>query len=146
MLVRQNGVPFSVGRSTFTDRAEQGQDQTAKIFVRIEPESLGGVVLAQLDTGAAWSIFDVQIAEALDLLGGEGEVVSLSTRQGRIKGRLERTRVDIVADEGESLHVEATVLVSSEWVHGSFLGYGGLLERIRFALDPSDSSFYFGLW
>lgn len=35
--------------------------------------------------------------------------------------------------------------VSPEWRRGNFLGYEGFLNRIRFAIDPSDNSFYFGL-
>jgi hypothetical protein len=144
MLIRQNGTSFTTGRSRFADQQEGAQEQTAKLFVRIEPERLGGIILAQLDTGAAWSILDTQVADALALLNGAGEPKPLSTRIGTFNGRLERTRIDIVADEGDSLSVEATVWVSPEWPGGNFLGYGGLLERICFAVDPSDNSFHFG--
>lgn len=144
MLVQQNGISFTIGRSRFTDGIVGSQEQSAKIFVRIEPESLGGVIFAQLDTGAAWSILDSQVAEELSLLNGQGGPTTISTRLGGFSGRLERTRISIVADEGESLNVEATVWVSPDWPGHSFLGYGGLLERIRFAVDPSDNTFYFG--
>jgi hypothetical protein len=134
MLFRQDGMtPFTVGRSTFTDRIEQGQDTTAKVYVPIAPESLGAVVLAQLDTAAAWTILDAPIAGELALFDRDGEIVRLSTRQGTMAGRLVRTSLEIVAEEGDS-----------QWTHGSFLGYGGLLERIRFAVDPGTDSFYFG--
>jgi hypothetical protein len=36
------------------------------------------------------------------------------------------------------------VLVSAEWLAPTFLGYMGLLERIRFAIDPQANQFYFG--
>ena len=144
MLVR-DGAAFTVGRSRFVDHLEGTQDSSAKIFVKIEPESFGALVMAQLDTGAAWSILDAPVAEALDLLRGSGEAISLQTRHGPIRGRLERIQVELVADDGDSISVNATVLVSQEWTHGSFVGYGGLLERIRFAIDPSDRFFYFGL-
>ncbi len=144
MLIRQDGATFSIGRSRFADRAEDSQEQAAKILVKIAPESLGVVLLAQMDTGAPWSILDAQVAEALALLHGDGEPKRLSTRIGVFNGRLERTRIHIVADEGDSLGVDATVWVSPDWPGSTFLGYGGLLERIRFAIDPGDSSFYFG--
>ena len=48
------------------------------------------------------------------------------------------------ADEGESLDVEATVFQSPDWRGPSFLGYQGLLQRIRFAVDPETNLFYFG--
>jgi hypothetical protein len=144
MLVRQNGDSFSVGRSRFADRAEESQEQTAKIFVKITAESLPGVVFAQLDTGAAFSMLNAEIAEAMSLLDGDGEPKRISTRLGNFPGRLEKARFELVADEGESLSIEATVWVSREWPGGTFLGYGGLLDHLRFAVDPSDDSFYFG--
>jgi hypothetical protein len=119
-------------------------EQTAKIFVKIEPELLNAVILAQLDTAAPWSMLDAEVAEALSLLNGDGEPKRVSTRLGDYDGRLKRTRIQIVADEGESLSVDATVWVSADWRGGTFLGYGGLLERIRFAVDPSENSFHFG--
>jgi hypothetical protein len=57
---------------------------------------------------------------------------------------LKRIPVEILADDGESLSVNATVAVRPEWHHGTFIGYPGLLERIKFAVDPSENYFYFG--
>ncbi|MBI4000481.1 MAG: hypothetical protein HY348_01690 [Nitrospira defluvii] len=68
----------------------------------------------------------------------------MSTRLGTRKFRLKRIPVEILADQGESLSVEATVAVLPDWHHGTFIGYAGLLERIKFAVDPSDNYFYFG--
>ena len=50
----------------------------------------------------------------------------------------------LVAEDGESVEIEATVFVSPEWREGNFIGYSGLLERIRFAVDPDTNSFIFG--
>jgi len=144
MLFRQDGTEFASGRSRFLDYPPGSRERTSKIFVKIQAESIDGVVFAQLDTGAAWSILDAEIAEILSLLGSEGEPVTMSTRLGKVNGRLERTSLAIVADEGESISVQATVFVSPDWHAGNFLGYGGLLEHVRFAVDPSDNSFYFG--
>lgn len=144
MLVRLDGTEFACGRSAFLDSSPGSPERTPKIFVKIQAESIDGAILAQLDTGAAWSVLNAEIAEALSLLGRKGEPAELSTRLGKFKGHLERTSLTIVADDGESVSVQATVWVSSEWPGGTFLGYGGLLERIRFAVDPNDNSFYFG--
>jgi hypothetical protein len=144
MLLRQDGAEFTTGRSRYSDRAPGSQEPTAKIFVKIIGEGLPGPVLAQLDTGAAWSILDVEVAEALGLLGRDGEPKRISTRLGSILGKLEQTSLEIPADEGYSLTIEAIVWVSPEWRAGNFLGYHGLLEGIRFAVDPSDNSFHFG--
>lgn len=143
MLHRQDGAVFTTGRSLYSDRAP-GSEPTAKIFVKIGIEALPGPIVAQLDTGAAWSMLDAEVAEAMDLLGGGGEPAPISTRLGRVVGRLERTDLEILADDGDSLTVQATVWVSPEWHGGNFLGYAGLLQNIRLAVDPSDNSFYFG--
>jgi hypothetical protein len=45
---------------------------------------------------------------------------------------------------GEALDLQATVFVSTDWPGGNFLGYQGLLQRIRFAVDPEANLFYFG--
>lgn len=145
MLFLPGGEQFSTGRARFFDDAPGVEEGTAKIYVKVEPEGLGAPVLAQVDTGAPWSILATEVAEAITLLEGQGEPITLRTRHGPIRGRLENTTITILADDGESLEVvEATVFVSREWLAGNFLGYSGLLERIRFGVDPQRNDFYFG--
>ena len=144
MLLRLDGSAFTTGRSRYVDQGPGSSEPTAKIFVKIGVEALPGPIVVQLDTGAAWSVLEAEVAEAMNLLDGDGEQIPYSTRLGRVTGRLERTSLEILADDGESLRLEATVFVSREWRGGSFLGYGGLLQDIRFAVDPSDNTFHFG--
>lgn len=144
MLNFAAGPSFTTGSASFFDRDQSSSESTAKIFVSVEPNGLGAQVLAQLDTGAAWSILNTEIAQELALLGRGGEEVSLHTRQGTVTGRLERLPLTILAEVGESLEVDATVFVSPDWLGPNFLGYAGLLERIRFALDPQARVFHFG--
>jgi hypothetical protein len=40
--------------------------------------------------------------------------------------------------------VDATIFVSPDWHGPNFIGYQGLLQRIRFAVDPETNLFYFG--
>ncbi len=145
MLVLTGGLPFAAARVRFEDNLPSGEESTAKIYIKIEPDALGVAVLAQVDTGAAWSVLEREVSEALGLLDGDGPVVRLQTRFGPKDGRLERTLITLLADEGESLEFEATVFVSRDWPAGNFVGYNGLLERLRFAVDPADNQFYFGL-
>ena len=135
---------FTAGRAKYLDRGAQTAEGSAKIFVRIEPEGFGGSVLAQLDTGAAWSVLNAEIAEALGLIGRDGEQISIGTRDGVVEGRLEDVTLTILAEDGESIVVNARVFVSQEWTGQTFLGYMGLLERVRFAVDPQANDFYFG--
>jgi hypothetical protein len=144
MLARPDGAPFTTSRAGYLDQALGQPEVSQKIIVKITAESLPGAILAQVDTGAAWSMLDVEIADALSLLSGSGEPVRISTRHGDFDGRLERTSLELLADEGDSLTIEATVWVSPDWRSGNFLGYGGLLERLRFAVDPIENSFHFG--
>ncbi len=59
-------------------------------------------------------------------------------------GALYRVPVKLLADEGEPLQMEATVFLSPDWQGPNFIGYEGLLQRIRFAVDPQANQFYFG--
>lgn len=144
MLKLPDGLHFSLGSARFADALPAGQEQTAKIYIKLEAEALGGLIVAQLDTGSPWSVLHVEVAEAMNLLDGQGEIATLQTRFGPLSGRLERTQIRIVADEGRSLDIDATVWVSREWPAGNFVGYSGLLERVRFAVDPGTNTFHFG--
>jgi hypothetical protein len=65
---------------------------------------------------------------------------------GTIQGHLVRVPLILPADEGEDLALTGTFLISEDWPSGlTFLGYSGLLDSIRFALDPQANNFYFGL-
>ncbi len=134
---------FSVGRTSYFDTLG-GPKAIAKIYIRLFPGDVEVPILAQVDTGAAWSILERDIAEGLGLLDESGPPVSLSTRKGTVNGRLVRVPMTILADEGDSLRVEATLFVSQDWEQGNFIGYCGFLERIRFAVDPQTNDFYFG--
>lgn len=51
----------------------------------------------------------------------------------------------ILAEEGESMTIEPTFFVPSDWPQDlTFLGYSSLLDSIRFAIDPEANDFYFG--
>jgi hypothetical protein len=143
-MLRLGTADFTTGRAKFADIADWATDKTPKIYVKITPQNLEGtILLAALDTGAAWSILDAEVAENLDLIDGSGELVRVSTWRGPIEGRLHRIGLRLHADEGVSLDFEATFLISRDW-RGNFLGYGGLLQHIRFAVDATSNFFYFG--
>lgn len=144
MLNYTDGVPFTRGWSAYFDHDTATREPTAKIFVRVQPDGLDSPILAQLDTGAPWTILDTEVAQEIGLLDGDGEPLTVSTRSGNISGRLEQTTITILAEEGESLSIMATVLVSRQWPGRTFLGYSGLLEKIRFGIDPQANRFYFG--
>jgi hypothetical protein len=146
------GEPFTRGRSRFLDRVPEFRESTAKVFVRIRFPDLARLSereeppawFAQVDTGSAWPVLNCDVARGLGVLDGDGDPAAMSTRLGRFAGRLERLRVSLLADEGESVEFEATFFVSRDWLGPTFLGYSGFLDRIRTAIDPSSNSFFFG--
>ena len=141
------GEPFAVGAAKYLADWPDGPGQS-RIIVRVGLSGLGPPILALIDTGAPWCLFHRDIAESAGLLDGHGEVVTMHTARGLARGRLERAVVTLLADSeyAASLAVDATVLVDPDWLGPSFIGYNGLLERIRFAVDPraEESRFYFG--
>lgn len=145
-MLKLNGQDFAVGRSCFADASVTEPEGTAKIYVKIVPGDLQVPVLAQLDTGSPWSILEPELAEALGLFSGSGVAIRLGTRLGSKEGHLVKVSLTLPADEGQSVTVDqATVFVCREWPAGkNFVGYGGLIEFIRVALDPQQNMFYFG--
>lgn len=140
-MLKREGRDFATGEARFADR--HGSPET-KIYVRFRLGDQLDELTAQLDTGATYSIIRPDLAEIAGLPTDGLADITISTRLGDYRGRLVRCPVTLVADLGEDLHFEATVWVSDDWSGSNFLGYSGLLERIRFAVDPSTNRFYFG--
>ena len=98
-----------------------------------------------VDTAATWCVLEGALASVFanrDAILVQRQVIS--SRLGDYISDLCRAPITLLADEGESLAVEATIFVCPEWSGPHVIGYNGLLERIRFAVDPSLNSFYFG--
>jgi hypothetical protein len=139
------GDRFARGRSKFTDHRPEVFEPTAKIYVKVRLADRPEVQLAQLDTGAAWSVLSTDLAKAVGVVEGDGERITLSSRFGAHQGYLVRLAITFLAEEGEALETDGTFFVSSDWPSPvTFLGYSGLLDSIRFALDPQANHFYFG--
>lgn len=80
----------------------------------------------------------------MGLLSWDEYPTRISTRLGTIGGQLIRLPLTLIAEEGASLGVDATFFVSRQWRGPTFLGYTGLLDRLRKGLDPLANMFYFG--
>ena len=144
-----DGEVFAAGRSGYSD-GEPGWPDTdsAKVYVKIAPGRSPApdiVMLALLDTGAVWSAFDLEMAAVAGVSPNDGAECRVRTSFGDFDGHIVRMPLTILADEGPSLAIEASVFLSTGWPLGrQVLGYNGLLDRIRIALDPQRSHFYFG--
>ncbi|MFY9819950.1 MAG: hypothetical protein WAM82_01110 [Thermoanaerobaculia bacterium] len=130
----------------FRDALTEAPEPTAKVFVKIRLEGQRvSYLYAQVDTGAAWSVLDPVVAESLGLLYLDGQKITLNSRFGRIEGTLVQLLVTFLADDGIALDKYATFFISPDWPPGrTFLGYSGLLDGMRFAIDPQVNHFYFG--
>jgi len=99
---------------------------------------------ALLDTAAEWCVISTRAAEMAGYpIDTRCRQSLMSTRFGTLQGTIERIPLTIPADEGEHLTLEATWFVSPDWAGPVVLGWRGLLERIRFAVDPDAQKFYF---
>jgi hypothetical protein len=144
-LLTLYGGAFTCGRARYSDSAPHWFEPTAKIYVQLRLENMHQDLLAQLDTGAAWSILAPDVARKARISVETGDPARLSTRFGLKDGYLVRTAFSFVAEEGDPFDTEGTFFVCPDWPEGlNFLGYSGLLDSIRFALDPQKNHFYFG--
>ena len=70
---------------------------------------------------------------------------TLRTRLGTFTGDLVPLDLTFLAKDGQHLETSALFFITPDWPKGrTFLGYSGLLNSIRFALDPQRNHFYFG--
>lgn len=98
-----------------------------------------------LDTAAEWSILRPDIATTLGLLDRPvGPALRLASRLGTFDGTLERAELTLPAAEGRDVTIDVTWFVSEDWTGPLVLGWTGCLDRLRFALDPTEDAFYFG--
>ena len=146
-LLTQDKAPFATGRAGYRDSIPEPEaDQHGPdVVVRIKPQPLDFSVFAVVDTAAPWCILEPGIGYRLmDFLEPTGDPVILSTRLGFVRGNLYRGVVTLIAQEGKDLEIDATIFLSPDWRGGNFIGYEGMLERARFAVDPGANLFYFG--
>lgn len=144
-LLERDRLPFATGVVRYVDATKTYPAPEARIVIPLALKSVAEYVPAVVDTAAPWCIFEPGLARVLAWEFTQLESrAALSTRLGKIQGALYRGVIRIPADEGEPLEVEATVFFSPDWRGPNFIGYQGLLQRIRFAVDPETNLFYFG--
>jgi len=148
LLQFKDGNSFASGVLTYTYRPINPQETTNRIIIPIEIGN-GIKIEAVIDTGAPYVILDPNLAP---LAGFTPELVlseeNMLIRGVKLSGKIARLGFSLRADEGDDMDIEATVFVpdsAEQWNNfPSFLGQAGFLERIRFAIDPTQDKFYFG--
>jgi hypothetical protein len=125
---------FASGMTRYVDHYP-GQYDTARIVVLI---SVGGLppTEAVVDTGAPWCLLDPSVAELLNevVRAVDTQSQQLQTRWGLIEGQLHRMTVSLLAEEGNGLEFETTVLVPTlpagvTWDRPNFIGLNNWLSR-----------------
>ena len=144
MLSLGDGEAFAPNAARYYEEDPSLESDQTSIHVEIV---INGPIristFARLDPATPWVVLNSEWNNALGL-GAQGPAECLQTAVGRMTGTLERYPIVLAAKEGQSLEIDATLFVCSDWHRGNFLGYSGLLERIRFAIDPASRLFYFG--
>jgi hypothetical protein len=131
------GADWSTGCASFTMGYRASSFDTLPVAVRcFLGASATFDTIALLDTGSQWSIVP---ASAMSMIDGAENLglptFTISSRAGQIDAQMYAITVTLWADSGQALTIEARCLVA-EWERPVILGYSGLLEYVRIALDP----------
>ena len=99
---------------------------------------------ALLDTGGHYCILNEEVATLVrdQLTDRLGEAI-LHTAHGKLRGELYILGIELIAHVGETLDLDVVAFIAPEWRGPSFLGYLGMLDRLRFAIEPETNRFYF---
>jgi hypothetical protein len=148
MLLFDNGDSFSIGSAPYVYEPASKDETSPRIILFIKIGEIN--TRAFIDTGGVYLFCPTEIADQLNLDPSQGiPVPDLRWRGVRFSGSLYRLPLTLLANEGESLIIEATAFVPHTDTERSvdfpcILGMSGCLERLRFAVDPASDTFYFG--
>lgn len=133
------------GAARYADAFPGLPETEPRIYVEFRPQGVTTSFLALLDTGAPYCILNHEITRLVEdqLTDHLGPAV-LRTAHGTAHGELFLLRIVLIADSGEDHDLDSVVFVAPEWHASSFIGYSGVLDRVRFAVDPHTNRFYFG--
>jgi hypothetical protein len=148
LLKFEDGRPFAQGASTYLYRPATERDTTPRIFVAVLIEDIPTETV--VDTGGVYLVCEPETADLLDLDAASGLATDKVNIRGRsVPGTLHRLYLTLLAEEGKSLKLETTAFVprlrpNERWDLPPYMGLRGCLEWIRFAVDPTTDTFYFG--
>lgn len=148
LLQFSGGEPFATGAIRYDYRPATKNETTNRMIMQVGVENI--LAEAVVDTGAPYPVIAPRIAREVGLdrvTPLEREVMLI--RGIRMEGGIVRLNMTLPADVGEDLTVDATAFIPDReeyWGNfPSFIGQIGFLERIRYAVDPANDTFYFGL-
>jgi hypothetical protein len=150
LLQFTGGTLFATGAAPYAYLPVTARESAPRVILSIR---LGEIeTSAFLDTGGVYLLCAPQLARRLGLDPQDGiPAPPLQLGRGRFEGALHRVGLTFIAAYGEDLSIESTIFVphakpGEQWPEDfpCILGMQGCLERLRFAVDPGNDTFYFG--
>lgn len=151
LLSLPNQEPFASSAAIYEYRDVSGGDNSARIILNVEVEGQGAQAI--MDTGAPFFICSPKLVE--DIGFDPQDALSrhrILIRGNMVRGGLYRVTLVLVAAIGKNVTLEATAFVPDPDESlaldsfPSFIGFHCCLDRVRFAIDPATSTFYFGAY
>lgn len=150
LLQFTGGTLFATGATPYAYRPVTDRESAPRVILSIR---LGEIeTSAFLDTGGVYLLCAPQLARRLGFDPQDGiPAPPLQLGRGRFDGALHRVGLTFIAVDGDDLSIDSTMFVpllkpGEQWPEDfpCILGMQGCLERLRFAVDPTDDTFYFG--
>ncbi len=136
---------FGEGSARYFDGYPGVREAQPRIYAKFRPAGCEASFLALLDTGAHYCILNTTAVELVrEQLADNLGAFAVQTARGLVRGDLYRHTITLVAQEGESLDLDAIVFVPPDWEAPCYLGYAGVLQHARFAIEPRHNRFCFG--
>lgn len=148
LLQFADGEPFATGAAHYSAPASGPAARRISLQVELGDQ----LTTAFVDTGSPLLVCHPDLASLLDFDNAEAlEVKEVFYRGKWVEGFIHRAELTLLADEGNPLYVNASVFIPDpkqdfvdDFFPSSLLGMRNCLESIRFAIDPSNETFYFG--
>ena len=115
-MLTLNAMPCTTGRATYRDFEPENLSRKRGFYVRVVlPDNSGVSLYALIDTGTPYCVFNTAVVETLGLSFDAGEKIMLRTAYGPFEGTVQRMTIRLVAEQGESLNIDASVFVAEDW-------------------------------
>jgi hypothetical protein len=101
-------------------------------------------ITALADTGANQCVLEWTVAQQLPQATDQGQSRVRALAGNDHRGVRFPVVVTFLADEGDPVSLETSAWSAETFTGPNLIGYGGLLEKPRFAVDPETNRFYFG--
>jgi hypothetical protein len=133
---------FVCGFQWYLDSLPERAESVPRIVVSLIVED--HEITALVDTGASQCILEWSLAEEL-AVAAEDRIVQARALGGNVHvGVLFPVVISFPADEGSPVSLEVAAWSAESFDGPSLIGYGGVLERLRIAIDPETNRFFFG--